>query len=163
MKLTTQKRLAAYVLGCSHQNVRFDPVRLAEIKEALTKNDIRSLIVKGAISKVPIESYSHGRSRMILKQKRKGRRSGPGSIKGKKFARLPRKQAWMDRVRAQRVLLATLKEHQIIAIPVYHQLYKMSKGGFFRSRNHIKLYLEEQGLVQKNERKEKNSAVSKKA
>ena len=163
MKLATQKRLAADVLGCSHQNVRFDPARLAEIKEALTKNDIRGLIVKGAISKVPVGSYSHGRSRLILKQKRKGRRSGPGSIKGKKYARLPRKQSWMNRVRAQRVLLKTLKEGAIISIPVYHQLYKMSKGGFFRSRNHIKLYLEERGLVQQHERKKEDHTTAKKA
>ncbi|MDO8555767.1 MAG: 50S ribosomal protein L19e [Nanoarchaeota archaeon] len=163
MKLSTQKRLAAAVLGCSHQNVRFDVTRLAEIKEALTKNDIRGLIVKGAISKVPTGSYSHGRSRLILKQKRKGRRSGPGSIKGKKYARLPRKQSWMDRVRAQRLLLKALKEGGIVTIPVYHQLYKMSKGGFFRSRNHMKLYMEEHGLVQKNERQKENSTTAKKA
>ena len=42
--LNVQKRLAAQILKCGRNRVRFDPDRLEDIKEAITKTDIRSLI-----------------------------------------------------------------------------------------------------------------------
>ena len=40
MNLNLQKRLAANVIGCSEKRVVFDPSRLEDIKEAITKTDI---------------------------------------------------------------------------------------------------------------------------
>jgi ribosomal protein L19E len=36
-----------------------------------------------------------------------------------------------------------LKEKKIIDDKLYRELYLKSKGGFFRSKRHIKIYLEE--------------------
>ena len=43
MKLKLQKKLAADVLNCSVKRVALDVDRLEEIKEAITKADIKSL------------------------------------------------------------------------------------------------------------------------
>jgi len=40
-------------------------------------------------------------------------------------------------------LLGELKDRKIIDDKLYRELYSKSKGGFFRSRRHIKLFLEE--------------------
>ena len=49
--MKTQKRLAAYILKCSPKKVKFDETKLEEIKEAITKADIRGLIAQGIIRK----------------------------------------------------------------------------------------------------------------
>ena len=49
--LDVQRRLAAQMLKCGKNRVKFDPDSLEEIKEAITKADIRGLIGKRIISK----------------------------------------------------------------------------------------------------------------
>ena len=49
MKLDNQKRLAAQILKCSKKRVKFDPDRSSDIKESITKADIRNLIKEEAI------------------------------------------------------------------------------------------------------------------
>ena len=44
MQLKIQKRLAAQILKTSKNNIQLDSSRLEEIKEAITKADIKSLI-----------------------------------------------------------------------------------------------------------------------
>jgi len=51
MKLDVQKRIAASVLKCSPKRVIFDSTKLKEIKEAITRSDIRGLVIDGFISK----------------------------------------------------------------------------------------------------------------
>jgi len=147
MKLKLQKKLAASVLKCGKKRISLDTDRLEDIKEAITKADIRSLISEGGIKKKPVKSVSKVRARKIAVQKRKGRRKGVGKRKGKKTARLSKKAAWIDRIRTQRKLLKELKIKSIITSLVYQQLYMKSKGGFFRSKRHIKLYIEEHKLA----------------
>ncbi len=163
MKFITQRRMASQILKTSPKHVWFDPMHLEDIKSAITKADIRRMIVKNFIQKQQAPGYSRGRARIILKQKRKGRRKGPGSVKGKKFARLPRKTLWKERIRAQRRWLKQLKLQGMLTTQVYNKLYRMSKGGFFRSRGHIKVYIEEHGLGSKHETKKEDTAVQKKA
>ena len=52
-KLEFQKRVAADLLGCGVNRVRFDQERLDEISEAITREEIRFLIKDGAIYKAP--------------------------------------------------------------------------------------------------------------
>jgi large subunit ribosomal protein L19e len=146
MKFKTQKRISAQLMKCGIHRVAFDVERLSEIKEAITKIDIRSLIKQKVIKKLPEKGTSKIRHRKTLIQKRKGRQKGPGSKKGKKTARLPRKKAWMNKIRSQRDLLANLKDKKVVSTKVYRSLYSKATGGFFRSRRHIKLYIEEQKL-----------------
>lgn len=158
MRLSTQKRIASVILKTSHKNIWMNPEKISEIKEAITKEDLRSLIKQGIIKKLPKKGHSRGRARKILKQKRKGRRRGPGSLKGKKYARLKRKRGWINKIRSQRNYLRSIKERKLIDTQTYRKLYSMSKGGFFRSRNHIKLYMGEHGLL-KDEKNKKDSAI----
>ena len=72
MELKNQKRLAAAVLKCSGKKVRFSTENLDEIKEAITKADIKSLINQGVISLKKINSLSRSGARKNLKQKRSG-------------------------------------------------------------------------------------------
>jgi len=153
MKLNNQKRIAASLLKTSKKNVWLDPSRLDEIKEAITKTDVRALIAGGAIKAKQKEGVSRSRARKIIIQKRKGRRKGPGSKKGRTTARLPKKISWMAAIRLQRSFLKELRDKKIIKPGVYQLLYRKSKGGFFRSKRHIKLYIEEHKLAEKNVKK----------
>lgn len=143
MKLNNQKRLAAQILKCSKKRIRFDTDRLSDIKEAITNVDIKGLIKDKAIRKVAVRGSSRGRARKRLEQRRKGKQRGAGSKKGSRGARLPAKREWINKVRSQRDLLKKLKEKKVIDDKTYREFYLKSKGGFFRSRRHIKLYLEE--------------------
>lgn len=146
MKINSQKKIAADILKCSPKRVHFDQGALESISEAITKEDLRVLIKEGVISKKPVKGQSRVRANKRLVQKRKGRRSGPGTRKGKKTARLSGKDSWMARIRAQRKLLKELKESEAIDGPTYRDLYAKAKGGFFRSRRHINLYIDEHNM-----------------
>ena len=160
-----QKRLAGQVMNVSPKRVRFDNERLADIKEAITKTDIRLLVSEKAITRVQEKGVSRGRARKIKVQKSKGLRKGPGSRQGKPTARLPRKEKWMNKVRSQRAFLSELKIKGIISLKTYRDMYLKSKGGFFRSTRHIKLYLEEHKLflAKDSSKKDSDSSVVKKA
>ena len=147
MQLNTQKRLAAQILKCSKNRIWFDQDRLEDIKESITKADIRSLIGDNAIKEKPAKGVSRARARKIALQKRKGRRKGHGSRKGKKTARLRKKIAWANSIRIQRRFLKELRDKGIITKSTYQNLYLKAKGGFFRSKRHIKLYIEERNLA----------------
>jgi len=147
MRFTTQRRNAAQLLKCALRKVRFDPEHLQEIKEAITKTDIRSLIDQGFVAKQRSNAQSRVRARMISKQKRKGLRRGHGSRKGKKNARLRRKEIWKNRVRVQRGFMKKLKTQGMVDNASYRETYAKIKGGFFRSKRHVKLYLEERKLI----------------
>ncbi len=150
MRLTVQKRLAASLFKCSQKRVWFDEDSLADIKEAITKQDIKALIIQGAIRLKPENAPSKGRVRHQKSQKSKGLRKGRGSRKGVSTARLPKKDAWMSKIRPQRDLLKKLREKELITKTNYRKLYLKAKGGFFRSTRHIKLYCEENEIFKKS-------------
>ncbi|MBS3176140.1 50S ribosomal protein L19e [Candidatus Woesearchaeota archaeon] len=149
MQLNVQRRLAARILKCSPLRVRFDENRLDEIKESITKVDLRRLVNDNAIQKIQKKGISHARANYIKKQRQKGRRKGLGSRKGLKTARTPSKREWMNRIRLQREFLYLLREKGHVTGPLFRELYLKAKGGYFRSKRHIKLYLEEHNLVAK--------------
>ncbi len=151
MKLAVQKRLAGDILKCSTKRIRLAPDRLSEMKEAITKADIRGLINDGLIIKMPEKGVSRARARKRANQRRKGLQRGPGKRKGKITAIIPRKTSWMAKIRAQRAFISMLKEKGLIDAAGYKNLYRKSKGGFFRNRRHIKIYMEDQKLVVKKE------------
>ena len=147
--LKVQRRLAAQILKCGENRVRFDPSRLDEIKESITKTDIRSLIGSGAITMSRLNNTSKYWARQIKGQKSKSKQKGPGSRKGKKTARTHSKRRWINKIRLQRGYIKSLRDSQKIISADYHELYMKSKGGFFRSLRHLKLYVEERGFVKK--------------
>jgi len=149
--MITQKRLAASILKCSPNKIWLDPTASSEIKEAITRIDIKSLIKKGTISKKDTNKISRVRARKIKIQKSKGKRKGQGSKQGKKTARLPKKKRWINAIRVQRKFIKILKDKKLIDIKSYRSLYSKCKGGFFRSKRHIKLYIDEHGLINKKQ------------
>ena len=149
MKLTTQKKLAAKILKCSEKKVKVDKERLDEVKEAITKADVKSLIKDKAIIKSKSNEASRVRARKRQVQKRKGRSHGVGTRKGKKGARSPSKLEWMNKIRLQRKLLKELSDGEKITRTTYRSLYRKAGGGFFRSKRHLKLYITENELANK--------------
>lgn len=147
MNLALQKRIAAKILKCSEDRVWFNPSSLEDIKEAITRQDIRLLIKKGAIKKKQKKGISKVRSKKKKLQKKKGRQKGHGSRKGKKTARLPKKEAWMMKIRAQRKVLRMLKEKNLLDEKTYRRLYRKATGGVFRSKKHLMLYINDHNLA----------------
>ncbi len=142
-----QKRLAANALKCGPHRIKFDPEKLTEIREAITTFDVKRLINKGIITKKRFKGVSRARAKIIQFQKRKGRRAGHGSRKGKSTARQNPKDTWINGVRAQRTLIKKLKENQLIDKKAFRELYGKVKGGYFRSTKHIKIHIKEQEMI----------------
>lgn len=147
MNLSSQRRIAASVLGVGLNKVWFDPERLQEIKEAITKSDIRGLIKDLAIQAKPEKGNSSYRDRKRKLQKRKGRQKGKGSRKGTPNARTSKKKIWAAKVRKQRQALKIFKDKNLITPAVYKTLYLKIKGGFFRSKRHLQLYIKSRNLL----------------
>ncbi len=149
MKLRVQKRLASGILKTSQKNIKFEPERLEDIKEAITKTDIRGLISEDAIKKKHAPATSKSKISKKTAQKRKGLQKGVGSRKGTKTSRISKKERWMNYIRVQRKFIKSLKDKELISNQTYRDLYNKAKGGFFRNKRHVKLYLEENKLVVK--------------
>ncbi|MCD6371344.1 MAG: 50S ribosomal protein L19e [Candidatus Aenigmarchaeota archaeon] len=138
-----QKKLAAKVLGVGVSRVWIDPTKLEEVKKAVTKADIRKLVKRGVI-----KALSEKKKKRKEKKKRK---KGPGSRKGGKYSRISKKEIWINTVRPLRRYLRELRDGGKISKETYKKVYRLIKGGMFRSRAHLKIYLEQRGLIKKGE------------
>jgi large subunit ribosomal protein L19e len=127
--------------------VRFEQEALDEVKEAITKSDIKSLIKRKAIVEIPAHGVSRVRARELRHQRSMGRRRGMGSRKGRASARTSPKEGWMAKARLQRSFVKMLKEKELITPEAFRELYLKIKGGFFRNKRHIKIYMEEHGMI----------------
>ena len=134
-----QKKLAGKILKTGISRVWLNPEKMEDIDKAITKWDVRKLIKKGDIKTIPkkIQVVGH-----IKKRKR-----GMGSVKGKKYAIVPRKRRWISLVRAQRKMLKEFKTLEKLDNANYRKLYNLVKGGMFRSRAHLKLYIEQNKML----------------
>jgi len=146
VNLRNRRKLTSKVIGVGIHRVWFDPNKGSELKEAITREDFRKLVKSGSILIKQKNGVSRGRARKALLQKRKGRRSGLGSRKGKHTARAGKKILWVRQIRLYRSLFKTLLEKNLISKSTYGMLRRKAKGGYFRSRRHILLYLNENNL-----------------
>jgi len=149
MKLTVQKILASKILKCSPKRVKLAPDHFSDISKAITRMDVADLIEEGLIQKIPAKGVSRVRARKSDLQRAKGLRKGPGRHKAKKTARSPKKQLWMVKIRLLRAFLKELKTKKILSQENYKDLYHKAKGGFFRNKRHVKIYMEEHNLGRK--------------
>lgn len=147
MNLTTQKRLAASILKVGINRVWIDPEQVEEVSRAITREGVKQLIDQNAIKSKPKKGISSYRSKKLAEQKKKGKRKGRGSIKGAKYARTPKKQAWMTTIRALRKDLKSMREAEEIDPTTYRKLYRMAKGGAFRSKSYMKTYARDHDLI----------------
>ena len=53
----------------------------------------------------------------------------------------------MTRIRLQRAFLKQLLSAEKMSAKTYRMLYQKTKGGFFRSKRHLQLYITEKGLL----------------
>ncbi|RIB35501.1 MAG: 50S ribosomal protein L19e [Candidatus Nanoclepta minutus] len=147
MDLSLQKRLAAEVLGVGEDRIWIDPKKADEVSKALTREDIRKLINEKVIKVKVISGQSRYWSNVLHQQRKKGRRRGYGSRKGKKSARMGEKEEYVTKVRSMRNLIRTLKSKGIIDKHIYRNLYNLIKGGAFKSKRHILLWLKEKRII----------------
>lgn len=149
MKLKSQKRLAAQIMKASKKRVKLDYTKLDEIKESITNADIRGLIKDKIIKVKQKKGISRVRAKKRQAQRRKGRKKGPGKRKAKINARISKKRRWINKIRVQRKFLNELRDKQIISNNTFRMLYLKAKGGFFRNKKHIKVYISEHDLILK--------------
>jgi len=132
VNLNLKRRLVARMLGVGVDRVWFDPEAIEDLEGIDTRDDVRKLLKQGVIKILPVKGQT---------RRKKKKRRGPGSRKGKKTARLSKKERWMVRVRAQRKLLRKLRDQGKLTKSEYRRLYMLVKGGMFRSRAHLLEYI----------------------
>ena len=147
MNLRFQREMAAKILDCGVNRIWIDPDAIEEVAGAATKDDVRELIERGLIKRKPVKGISRARINKRKAQRKKGRRRGHGRRKGRATARMPKKRAWIMRIRALRRRLRELKKNKEIDTRTYRMLYRKAKGGEFRSVAHLNQYLEIHGLM----------------
>jgi large subunit ribosomal protein L19e len=145
--LAPQKRMASSILKVGKSRVWLDTKSMEDIAEAVTREDIRKLIKKNVIQKRNAKGNSRGRFKDAKAQRNKGRRKGPGSRKGTKNAREPRKRKWVSSIRSMRNTLKEMRESGKISRSDYRNFYKKIKGGALRSRAALILHMKEEGVL----------------
>ncbi len=150
--LSNQRRMAAQLLKCGEGRVWMDPASQEELADAVTRADIRSAIKGRAIRRLPLVGTSRARARRHTAELAKGRHRGPGSRRGSPRARVPKKERWFSRIRAQRAVLRELRASKKITPKVYREFYRRAKGGMFRSRAHLELNLRLAGHLAQEKR-----------
>jgi len=135
MNLTKRRMLAAKVLGVGKNKIRFESSKLPEIKEAITKQDIRDMYAEGIIT----IKETPGRRKII---KRKTRR-GPGKIK---FTIKPGKRQYVILVRKLRRHVNELRKQKKISEEKFWELRKQIKARNFKNKAHLKEHLGSEGV-----------------
>lgn len=136
-----QKRMAAKILKVGESKVWIDPTKVKDVSQAITRADVRRLILKKIVKKT--------REKVRMPVEKGRRKRGHGSKKGSKHSIVDAKTKWMQTIRPLRRELKGLKTSKQIDNPTYKQMRRLAKGGMFRSRSHLRLYLEQHGLLKK--------------
>lgn len=147
MKLDKKKRMAARYMGVGADRVWIDPTKSEDVSTALTRADVQRLIKEGTVTIKQKKGVSRGRARAKAAKRKKGRYRGHGSRRGAAHARSPRKARWIRTVRPVRSRLRELRKQGILNHTDYRKLYRMAKGGSFKSRAHLETYLKEKGIL----------------
>lgn len=130
MNLNKRKALAAKVFGVGKNRILFSVNHLPEIKEAITKQDIRDLFNGRVIAIKPIK----GR----MKKKQRKTRRGQGSIKLSVF---DSKAHYVLLIRKLRRYLGEMKKQGKLSQERYFDLRKKIKSGMFKNKAHLKDYI----------------------
>lgn len=125
--LNKRKELAAKVFGVGKGKILFNTLRLSEIKEAITKQDIRDLFADGAI----MIRETRGRQ----KKKIRTTRRGPGKIK---WVIGNKKRKYVIITRKLRRYVNELRVQGKITMQQYKDLRKQIKAGTFKDKAHLK-------------------------
>jgi len=140
MSFDAIRRLAADILDVGEKRIRFVTDKLADIKSAMSRADVRDLIKKKAIIVLP----KKGR-----RKKAERKKCSEGSRKGSK-SNEDRKREWMNRVRAQRKLLRLLVANNILKGEHKRKIYLKIKGNSFRNKRALVTYLKDNEMIAKD-------------
>jgi len=127
--LVNQKKLAARVFGVGTGRILFDKLRLNDIMQAITREDIRDLAKEGVIKIKPIQG--------VRKLKKRGKR---GTGKRRQFPST-RKQDYVKRIRKMRRFLIKLKGDKQISSQEHDRVRRLAKAGQFKSKRHLEEYI----------------------
>ena len=142
VNLKAKKRLASRVTGVGVHRIKFDSDHLDDIADAITRQNIRSLLTANTIQIKPFTGTSRGRAQAKKDQKKK-RGTGQGSKQGRKGARVGKKEVYVAKVRSLRRLLKIAKDRKDITNPEFWTLYKKVGGNTVRNKAHLRLLMEE--------------------
>ena len=142
VNLHTKKQLVSRIVGVGVHRVRFDSDHLDDIADAITRDDIRSLITANTITIKPFKGTSRGRAKTKKIQKSK-RGATQGSKKGRKGARVGKKTVYVNKVRALRYILKIAKDRKDISNDIYKEIYKKIRGNTIRNKAHLRTVIEE--------------------
>jgi len=142
VNLRAKKRLASRVTGVGVHRIKFDSDHLDDIADAITRENIRSLITANTIQIKPFTGTSRGRAQEKKDQKNK-RGAKQGAKQGRKGARVGKKEIYVAKVRALRRLLKIAKDRKDLTNPEFWSLYKKVGGNTVRNKAHLRLLMEE--------------------
>ena len=137
VNIKKKRELVSRILGVGSNRVRFEPDRLEDVGDSITRENIRSLVNSGAVWTVQRKGTSRGRS-VDKKSVWKIHGKGPGSKKGKRTARVGKKAVYVVKVRSMRYHLKVLKDRKDVNNDVYWSLYNKVNGGQVRSLAHLR-------------------------
>jgi large subunit ribosomal protein L19e len=163
VNLTTQKRLAASVLGCGERKIWLDPNEITEIGSANSRQTIRKLVSDGLIIRKPVTVHSRSRAKELNLARRDGRHRGFGKRKGTADARMPSQVLWMRRMRVLRRLLVRYRAAGKIDKHLYHELYHLSKGNTFKHKRALVEHIQKAKAERQRERILKEEMDAKRA
>ena len=142
VNLKAKKRLAARVTGVGVHRIKFDTDHLEDVADAITRENIRSLITANTIQIKPFTGTSKGRAHEKKDQKNK-RGTTQGSKQGRKGARVGKKEVYVAKVRSLRRLLKIAKDRKDLTNPEFWALYKKVGGNTVRNKAHLRLLMDE--------------------
>ncbi len=142
VNLKAKKRLAARVTGVGVHRIRFDTDHLDDVADAITRENIRSLITANTIRIKSFTGTSKGRAHTKKAQKNK-RGITQGTKKGRKGARVGKKEVYVAKVRALRRLLKIAKDRKDLTNPEFWILYKKVGGNTVRNKAHLRTLMDE--------------------
>jgi large subunit ribosomal protein L19e len=142
VNLKAKKRLASRVTGVGIHRIKFDTDHLDDIADAITRENIRSLITANTIKIKSFTGTSKGRAHEKKAQRNK-RGTKQGSKQGSKGARVGKKTVYVAKVRALRRLLKIAKDRKDLTNPEFWALYKKVGGNTVRNKAHLRTLMEE--------------------
>ena len=128
--------------GVGMKRIKFDVDHLDDIADAITRQQIRSLITANTIRIEQIVGTSRGRAQEKKIQKSK-RGATQGSKKGRKGARVGKKEVYVTKVRSLRRRLKIAKERKEITNKNFWEIYKKINGNTVRNIAHLRMLIEE--------------------
>jgi large subunit ribosomal protein L19e len=135
--------------GVGLKRIKFDADHLDDVEDAITRENIRSLITANTIKIKQIVGTSRGRAQVKKIQKRK-RSVKQGSKKGTKGARTGKKTVYVIKVRSLRYRLKVAKDRKEITNKEFWNLYKKVGGNTVRNIAHLRTLIEEIKSKRKN-------------